>query len=367
MNIKHSYIDSLWIPGWFKARADLYQKVSSWDEKEVEEVLFDFSKPDAGWIDISIYSDGKHLHTFPVSAAFNPLLDMKIWMEDVANDFKLSSNLFMDVEGRIILFHYEHISLAEVGVRRMYVHEERDKDQWEKFNAITDADMGLFFVYDTDTESIPVACFCKTKQMLFALYDGLLQYASRSESTSQIKGKWYYLDESYDNWTFYNTIKSPMIEWSIYSDHGYRHLRPKFKSQPTIKETVHMWAEWGDALFWHQRGGCCGNAEKFHVDTDNTEIDLSSMPEVRQWYDEFDCRAPEVPWEKEEYEAWLNRGWELAKKIRLLLPKSVDLFYEWRNFKDIPSKYGMGRHIPYIVPDLRTINTDKSEFNLLLF
>ena len=66
-----------------------------------------------------------------------------------------------------------------------------------------------------------------------------------------------------DRWTFYNHIKSSLIEWNYDSKEAYRHVKPKFKETPAVKETVHMWAEWGDALFWHQRGGCCGNAESF--------------------------------------------------------------------------------------------------------
>ena len=366
MNFKQSYIDSIWLPGWFKARAEVYNKVAAWDEKEPDEVFFEFTKPKAGWIDVSIFSNGEKLFTFPISAAFDPFCEIKRCMEDIANDFRLSADLNIDAEGRNIVLHYERISQSEVGIRRMFVHEDRDKDQWERFSALTELDTGLFYVYDTISESTPVVCYCHTKQILYALYAGILQFASRSEYTQLIKDGWYYIDEG-DNWRLYNTIKSPLIEWSIYSDHGYRHLRPKFKNPPAIKETVHMWAEWGDALFWHQRGGCCGNADKFFVDTDNAEIDLSSMPEVRIWYDKFDSRSPGVPWDDKEHETWLNKGWELAKKIRMLLPESVDLFFEWRHFENIPDKYGFGRMIPYIVPDLRTIITDISEFDLLLF
>ncbi len=366
-DFKQSYIESIWLPGWYKARAELYGGVAKWDEKEVEEVFFNFSKPNAGWIDMSIYSNGKKLHSFPMSAALDPFNEMRTWMEDIANDFKLSADLNIDAEGRNIVLHYERLSLAEVVVRRKHVHEDRDQDQWESLNAVTEPEYGLFFVYDTATESVPVLCYCKTKQFLHALYVGLLEYASRSEAKSSIRHGWYYLDHSHDNWTLYNTIKSPLIEWCIYSDHGYRHLRPSFETPARIKETVHMWAEWSDGLFWHQRGGCCGNAEKFFVDTEGTVIDLSSMPEIRQWYDEFDTRVPEEPWPSEDYNAWLNRGWNLAIKIRQLLPESVDLFYEWRHFGGVPGRYGTGRDLPHIVPDLRLVKSDNQRFNLLLF
>ena len=367
MDFKHSHLESIWSPGWFKAKAQIYSNVAEWGDKEFDEVFFNFSNPKAGWIEMSIYIDGERLHTFPLSAALDPFNEMRIWMEDIANDFKLSADLNIDAEGRNIVLHYERVSLSEVIVRRKYVHEDRDKDQWASYNAVTEPESGLFYIYDTDTETVPVLCYCQTKQLLHALYVGLLNYASRSESKSQIKHGWYYLDHTDDNWTLYNTIKSPLVEWCIYSDHGYRHLRPSFNPQTKIKETVHMWADWGDGLFWHQRGGCCGNADKFYVDTDETEIDLSSMPEVRQWYDEFNNRFPEVPWPTEDYRTWLNRGWELAKKIRLLLPESVDMFYEWKRYRYIYDGNETGRDLPHIVPDLRTVESDLSRFNLILF
>lgn len=66
---------------------------------------------------------------------------------------------------------------------------------------------------------------------------------------------------------------------------------------------------------------------------------------------------------------------ELAKKIRMLLPESVDLFYEWKYYENIPGRYceripgytSMGRDVPIIVPDMRTVICDASSFNLSLF
>lgn len=106
--------------------------------------------------------------------------------------------------------------------------------------------------------------------------------------------------------------------------------------------------------FWHQRGGCCGNAEKFFVDTENTEIDLTELPELRQWYDEFDKSGPfgVDNWTKEHMDKWLNTGWDLAKTIRVMLPESVDLFYQWKSFKCEGSEWG-NEEIPIIVPDQR--------------
>ena len=239
-----------------------------------------------------------------------------------------------------MILHYEHIRLAQVGTGRKFVHDEYNQDEWESYDANDGApDTGLFYLYDSATSEIPVVCYCKTKQFLFALYNVLMYYSSKTRNASLIGKEWYYMDHDddgnplEDNWTFYNSLKSPLIEWNFDSRFAYRHERPSFFDPPKIIETVHMWAEWGDGLFWHQRGGCCGNAEEFFVDTESKTIDLRDLPEIRTWYDEFNMRAPELDWPDAEFLPWFKRGWELAKIVRTRLPQSVDLYYHWKSFK----------------------------------
>lgn len=348
-------------PQWFALRGDLYKEVSIWKNKPFDQVYFEFSKPDCGWINVTVYVNSKKKSLFPLSEAHNPFKELRSWMEDVVNDFKLAADLYIEVEGRTIIFHYEHIKLANVGCGRKFVSDDYDKDEWESYDANTSApDTGLFYIYDSGKMTISVVCYCRTKDFLASLYNGLMYYASRSNHVSLIGKEWFYMDHDedgnalFDNWDFYNTIKSPLIEWNHNAKCAFRHERPVFKETPKIKETVHMWAEWGDGLFWHQRGGCCGNAEGFFVDTDNTRVDLSDIPELREWYDEFDMSIPEIGRTKEEYEDWYKRGWELAKKIRMRLPESVDLFYEWKYFPLEGSKWGHD-HISILVPDERLL------------
>ena len=351
-------------PDWFEQRSKLYEEVAKWDNGNIKEVYFDFSSPDCGWIDVSIYFDGKKIHTFPISEAFDPFCEIKEWMEDVVNDFKLGSDLYIFVEGRTIILHYEHIRLAQVGCGRKFVNEDRDKDEWESYDANSHYDIGLFYVYDSVEDEIPVACLCKTKDFLFSLYNGLLYYSSKSKHSILIGKEWYYSDHDDDgtpllsNWDLYNTLKSPLLEWNYDSKEAYRHQRPRFNAVPPIKETVHMWAEWCDALFWHQRGGCCGNADGFSIDTEDLWIDLSDMKELRIWYDEFDNRDPSVDWEDDTYWSWFHRGWGLAKEVRKRLPASVDLFYQWKYFKKEDDEF-KSVEIPIIVPDERNLVTKK--------
>lgn len=347
---------------WFEARSKLYADVALWDKQKPDTVYFEFSEPNAGWIDVSIYSNGIKLLTFPASTVLDPFCDLKKWLEDIVEDTKLSSEMYIDCEGRIIILHYEHICLAEVGVRRMFINEDRDKDKWEHFDANSHPGTGLFYVFDSSSDSIPVACYCITKQLLLAVYGALLYYASRTDSARLLGPQWYYDykdDEgklTMDNWSFYNEVKSSIIERGIYSNYSLRLKSIKTNKQTPIKETVHMWAEWGGGLFWHQRGGCCGNADGFFVDTDKTKIDLKSLTGLKEWYDEFDTGHPEYEWPDEEYYPWLERGWKYALEIRKMLPPSVDLFYQWQA---IPRPSDT-LELPYIVPDLRNYKERKN-------
>jgi len=321
-------------------------------------MYFDFSAPDCGWMDVTIHVNGKKIHEFPLTAAFDPFSNLKAWMEDIVNDFKLSSELYLELEGRTAILHYEHLLLAQIGSGRKFVREY-DLDEWEEYDANEGApDVGLFYLYDSAVKGIPVVGCCKTKDFLAALYNGLMWYASRSKNAPLIGKEWYYMDHDddgnpyFNNWDFYNTVKSPLIEWNLYSRFAYRHERPRFKEASEIKETVHMWAEWGDGLFWHQRGGCCGNAEGFFVDTEHTQVNLSDIPDIRKWYDEFDMRDPLADWPDEQFIPWLKKGWELAKIIRTRLPLCVDLFYHWKPFKSENHEWECAE-IPFLVPDTR--------------
>ena len=109
-----------------------------------------------------------------------------------------------------------------------------------------------------------------------------------------------------------------------------------------------MWAEWGGGLFW--QGGCCGDAEGFKIETENKQIVLTDIPEIGEWYNEFDKRTPEDKWPEEDYNRWFAQGWELAKLVRKRLPDNVDLFYQWKCTM-VPLSVEMHNEIPLIVPN----------------
>ena len=104
----------------------------------------------------------------------------------------------------------------------------------------------------------------------------------------------------YDNLTFYNAMKSPLIEWNIRATHRYWDST-RFRKMPKIKETISMWCDYGDALFWGRgtdgKGGCCGNADSLFTDTAG-EIKLDSIKGLREWYEKWDSASLPDNWTK---------------------------------------------------------------------
>lgn len=335
-------------PKWFKLRSELYAEACEWKPRKPDEIFFHFKNTDAAWMDFDVYVNGEKKHECYFSAVFNPFHNLKVWMEDIVNDFKMSSTLPINIEGRTLIFHYENIKLCEISDRRRWISNERDKDEWELTDANTHPTIGLFYIYDSACKTLPVVCMCQAKQLVSCLYNALLRYAIGPHS-EKIAQEWYDDDDDYDNWYFYNTIKSPLIEWFIYSKGGYRHQVPQFTATSVIKEAIHMWTEWGDGLFW-SNGLCCGNAEGFVVKTDNKRIDLTDIPELRVWYDEFDNSYCEEKWSDDKYQEWLKRGWELAQLVRKKLPDSIDLFYQWKEYS-LQCNIQGDSDIPFIVPN----------------
>lgn len=93
-------------------------------------------------------------------------------------------------------------------------------------------------------------------------------------------------------------------------------------------ESIWMWAEYGDALFWHQDGGCCGNCERFFTDRQHLTIEVSGIKGLKEWYQRFDDeKYPAYEWSEKEYTEWVAEGWRYAYQVRELLPDEIDMYY----------------------------------------
>ena len=355
--------------GWFSERERIYHELAQKKDlfEKMDSVFFRFHEPDAGWIGFEIFVNGKKCLSRSVSTVHDPFPDMKSWLEDIAKGLCPQHDFRIDYEGQELYFHYETLQEAEVGSTRCYTNQDRDKDTWFHFDANTYPEIGLFYVYDTNSDSIPVKAIIPTKELVTALYLAMLDLASNvyNRKYSNFEKEWYYTEnedndgDKLGNWTFYNTVKSPLIEWFIFSSKPYRCVRPKFHNMPQIVETVHMWCDYGDALFWGRwdsdHAGCCGDMDGIDLESCGT-IDIRGIEGLKEWYLEFE-ESPlrgEKDYDEDTPKIWLERGRELAQKVREILPDNVDLYYyEWYPTVEVKqdNEYHFPESLPMIVPN----------------
>ena len=104
--------------------------------------------------------------------------------------------------------------------------------------------------------------------------------------------------------------------------------------QPEGCEFLHMWPDYGDALFWDIEGACCGGKDCLFLD-DDTKIELTGIKGLKEWYSQWDVESLDhkFGWTDKEWENWRERGLALAKQIKALLPDTVDFYYMWKTDK----------------------------------
>ena len=230
-------------------------------------------------------------------------------------------------------------------------------------------EIGVFYIYCSDTDSIPVHAIVDSKELITALYLAILDLAADgyNRKHSDFEHEWYYSENSYakrkwSNMTFYNLVKSPLIEWYIHTDKFSRHS-PRFRKMPKIRETIQMWCDYGHALFWGN-DACIGDSDSISTDTAG-EIDLSGIKGLYEWYNEWN-KTPleEVLYNDNEMVSadWFERGRQLAFQVRELLPDTIDLYYcSWyptvkvmqeRSFDSLGNEYHFPERLPMIVPRL---------------
>lgn len=321
--------------GWFAERSRVYKELSERDDlfKKLDSTYFYFTSPDSGWIDMELYLNGKKRLTCDCSVVFDPFIEMRMWLEDIVRSINIENTMRVDCEGKEVYLHYEKLRDVEDGV-------EGRGESAVFFDANTRPEIGLFYVYDSDSDAIPFYAICETKDFVNSVYLALLSLCGNCYNThfSDFANGWYYgvntcrNTHKFDNMTFYNDIKSPLIEWNIRSPRAYG-VDIRFRKMPKIKETISMWCDYGDALFWNRDkkgwGACCGGTDIFFTETAG-EIKLDSIKGLREWYDEYDITEPPHAWNSKRWKNWLERGYSFAVQVRKLLPDTIDLFYyDW--------------------------------------
>lgn len=324
----------------------------------ISEIRVVFSPPEFGWIDMAIYVDGVKTVIINWSDVYDPSSDMVEWLKDIISFDSSIHQLIIDEEGSKGILTYEEYGVEEIaqddiGILLDEIGQiqaiSKNKTKIEYQNRRVQ--LGIFTVYETHDDSMPIKVIVNERQFVSAIYLGLLSFAATfkfSETNKSFSSNWdfhrllgnEYYEENDDEdsaeyhrkgqWTFYNLIKSPEIEWYLYDMYRYAAKTPDFsKIKVPTNDYVIMWAEWGDGLFWN--GECCGNADTIYID--GMEISLTDVEGLREWYDEFDETTPDNPWDNRKRREWMNRGRCYAFEIRKRLPANIDLYFYWIPFK----------------------------------
>lgn len=268
----------------------------------LEEVFVEFSEPNFGWIDMSVYLGGKLCYTQSLSDVFDPFPEFKRWLERMSSDDgHIMSEFCCDYEGAYCYIVFE--SLLPVA--------DGDID-----------DTGILYITDTGSKQT-VCAYCNRQQLVRAFYLAILHWHRIS---STIIGMWIDVDVE-GRWQYYNrALRSSMVESYIT---GHAPSRSERFVKANIGERLHMWAEWGDALFWAEPKGCSGNADLVHTETHGDISFKESLPELRAWYDDFDCNGLNAGFDRV---SWINQGRKVAARVRELLPDDIELFFDWEEF-----------------------------------
>ncbi|MBR6117860.1 MAG: hypothetical protein IKQ11_03265 [Paludibacteraceae bacterium] len=313
----------------------IYQEFSEEDKllKMTDSVFFRFCEPKSGWIKMEIFVNGTRYLISSLSTIYDPFPSMKHWLEDIVKGLSSENVMRIDSEASELIFHYEELN---------------------------DAKHGIFYIYDSESNTILARAIVKTKELVTALYLAMLDLASNgyNRKCSDFGKEWYCIKNEnlavYNTATFYNAVKSPLIEWYFCSPKSYRQSQPTFKEFPEIKESIQMWCDYGAALFWsggeigHQ--GACGDASEIFTETCGV-IDLRGIEELQEWYDRYD-KGPlpgENGYDCETKGSWFEQGKEFAKKVRELLPDTIDLYYyDWYPSIEVPQENRL--HFPERLP-----------------
>lgn len=168
---------------------------------------------------------------------------------------------------------------------------------------------------------------CRKRQVIKALYEGLLAMASRKFVDSDYNETW----DDIDSITFYNQIKSPVVEDFICKRMTYMN-DTVFRRQQRIDHVITIYPDF-DYLYQDEEGLCDGFGEK-----DTIEIDFDDIKTVKiriegfeDWWKEYVVAtdfAATTTNPSFDYPTWNKRGLAFAKQLREQLPDNIDLWYK---------------------------------------
>ena len=106
----------------------------------------------------------------------------------------------------------------------------------------------------------------------------------------------------------------------------------------TTKVTLHAETTYAGP-FWD---GFCNIGEYNELWIDDERYDIT-FPGFKEWYlqaDKFDPYSDVDIFQINDFDDWINKGYEYAVMLRKLLPKEIDVFYGfWKDFGDGDWRY----------------------------
>lgn len=98
-----------------------------------------------------------------------------------------------------------------------------------------------------------------------------------------------------------------------------------------MKNKIRMLPDYGNALFWDDDGCCIGSCTSLFIEEEGKEIEvkLDTVKRLVTWYNEWETESlyQTHQWTDLQWKQWWQRGLDIAKNIKQLLPKNVELHY----------------------------------------
>lgn len=173
-------------------------------------------------------------------------------------------------------------------------------------------EMGRFWIANDCPYENEFCAYVDTKEFVRGLYLSLmtkLGFCLYDDIDNYPKG-----EERNLIWKPYNDLKSHKIESFISGleiqedDH-----------QPYVNESFVIFPDWGYSIFWDTMGVGCGDYDELLTDNGVFKLNIPGLQKWSGFYDNHD--------DSQTFKQWWQEGWELAKKIRRLLPDNIDLYY----------------------------------------
>lgn len=330
--------------------------------RTVDDFAVIVSNPVHGQLPLTIRAGAGNRVRIMLSAKYDELMKLRAWMEDIARGTTPALVSFAD--GTTLCCTREYDDETGFAPTERYLDEEYPTS------------ISTFCV--RDAQGRERRGLLKTKHFLHALYMTLLTGGKQTwqcDYLQHFRTQWYAhtpsgaLPEHRTSYYHYRCFSSRLLEWYLCCGEACPQHLPRFKALPENTLFIHMWPDFGDALFWLDGWRfCCGDYKRIDIcagitmtqDEDDIGsrpqwydyktpigVDLSDLPELEEWHGEWNGLATtrfhndwslDAPPEN-ECAACHIRGLELASHVRARIPMRCVLLYELSFDLAYPSRY----------------------------